>query len=254
MKRVQSIIEQGRVIRDKKNVPLKTPLKSLVIIHTDPAYLKHVRDLEKYIVEELNVRQVVITDDEAAHKVVYKAQADWPVLGKKLKKDIARVKKGLPQLSSEEVFNYLKTNKCTVDGIELVEGDLTISRTIDDCGAGFEVSSDQDVLCLLDTNVYDEYKGEATVREVLNRVQKLRKTLGLEVTDDVHIEYTVVKDSADLNLEKAIENNSDLLTKTLRRPLRKEGEHEAHKGEYIGEEKQEIKDAELLLKLFKLKI
>lgn len=254
VKRVQSIIEQGRVIRDKKNVPLKTPLKSLVIIHTDPAYLKHVRDLEKYIVEELNVREVIITDDEAAHKVVYKAQADWPVLGKKLKKDIARVKKGLPQLSSEEVFNYLKTNKCTVDGIELVEGDLTISRTIDDCGAGFEVSTDQDVLCLLDTNVYDEYKGEATVREVLNRVQKLRKTLGLEVTDDVHIEYSVLKDTDELNLEKAIENNSELLTKTLRRPLRKEGEEETQKGEYIGEEKQEIKEAELLLKLFKLKI
>ena len=61
----------------------------------------------------------------------YKAVADWAVLGRKLRKDLARVKNALPKVTSDEVKAYVQTGKLVVDGIELVEGDLTVQRYIE---------------------------------------------------------------------------------------------------------------------------
>lgn len=90
--RMQKVIDLGRNIREKKLISLKTPLKQLVILHNDEQYLKDVDALKGYIIEELNVRDLVITSDEKKYGVEYRAVADWPVLGKKLKKDVKKLK------------------------------------------------------------------------------------------------------------------------------------------------------------------
>lgn len=83
---MQNIIELGRVSRERRVVGLKSPLKSLVVVHSDPLYIEDIRSLEGYIARALNVHQVITTSDEAEYNVCYSVTADWPVLGKKLKK------------------------------------------------------------------------------------------------------------------------------------------------------------------------
>lgn len=247
--RMQTVIELGRTIREKMSISLKTPLKTLVVLHHDEQYLKDIEGLKSYVVDELNIRDLVLTNDEAKYGVEYRAQADWSVLGKKLKKDIVKVKKALPELTSEQVQGYLEKGEIEVDGIKLVEGDLTVIRGLSEntTSQGHQVNTDQDVLIILDTNVYEELKTEGTAREFINRVQRFRKKLGLQATDEVQVEYDLKKDACDL--AKCLEVNSEIVTKALRRPLRPKTDATEN---VLGEEDQEIGDTVFALKLLKL--
>ena len=92
--RMQAVIELGRTIRERNNISLKTPLKELVVIHSDPQYHADVKALESYISEELNVRSIVITDNEDKYGVKYKAEADWKVLGQKAQEGLHEGQEG----------------------------------------------------------------------------------------------------------------------------------------------------------------
>ncbi|EDO19565.1 hypothetical protein Kpol_1018p98 [Vanderwaltozyma polyspora DSM 70294] len=247
--RMQSVIELGRNIREKKTISLKTPLKSLVILHGDEKYLKDVENLKNYIIEELNVRDVIITSDEEKYGVEYKAVADWPVLGKKLKKDAKKVKDALPKVTSDEVREYLTTGKIEVAGIELVKGDLNAIRGLPESQVqeGQEARTDQEVLIILDTKIYPELKTEGLARELVNRIQKLRKKCGLEATDDVMVQYELVKDTIDF--EDIVKEHNEMLTKTCRSDICKDA---GSRGDAIADEEQTINDTVFKLKIFRL--
>lgn len=247
--RMQSVIDLGRNIREKKTISLKTPLKTLVILHSDETYLKDIEALKNYIIEELNVRDVIITTDEEKYGVEYKVVADWPVLGKKLKKDAKKVKDALPKVSSDEVKQYMETGKLVVDGIELVAGDLNVIRGLPESAAanGQETRTDQEVLIILDTNVYEDLKTEGLARELINRIQKLRKKCGLEATDDVLVEYELVKDT--INFEDVVNTHRDMLTKTCRSNI---ALCDGSKDHALVDEEQSINDTIFKLKIFKL--
>lgn len=248
--RMQKVIELGRNIRERKTIGLKIPLKTFIIIHHDKEFLADVESLKQYITDELNVRDLILTSDESKYGVQYYAQADWSVLGRKLRKDIGKVKKALPLLTSEQVQGYMVDKKITVDGIELVEGDLTVVRGLSESAVsgGQEFNTDQNIIVILDTQIYEDLKTEANVREFVNRVQRYRKKLGLQPTDDVQVEFEVVKDP--INLSDCLIKHSDLLKKSLRRDLLKCGE--CTTGQFLGEEDQEIGDALFKLRILKL--
>lgn len=259
--RMKTIIDLGRVSRERRAIGVKTPLKTLVVIHPDSGYLEDVRSLESYISEELNVHELILTSDEATYNVQYSVTADWPVLGKKLKKDMAKVKKALPGITSDQVKEYQSSGKLLVDGIELVEGDLVVRRGVKEDGKSktSETNTDNEVLTILDCAIYPELKSEGIAREIINRVQRLRKKAGLVPTDDVKMEYKVLSDPEGLGLEDVFVTQAGQLQKALRRPLDK---HEATKVEdeipsteeqgVIVEEMQEVQAATFLLRLLKL--
>lgn len=106
-------------------------MKELLVFNPDEQYLADVRPLQRYIESELNVRDVVFSSDESNSGVRYRAVADWSVLGRKLRKDLGRVKIALPNVSSDAVRSYVSTGKIEVDGIELVAGDLAVQRYLE---------------------------------------------------------------------------------------------------------------------------
>ena len=105
-------------------------MKELVVIHHDPQYHADIKALESYIVEELNVREILVTSDEEKFGVKYKAEADWKVLGPKFKKDLQKIKKALPTLSSEQVKDFVKNKEMLVDGIKVTDEDLNVNIII----------------------------------------------------------------------------------------------------------------------------
>lgn len=249
--RMQKVIDLGRNIREKKMISLKTPLKELVIIHSDKGYLKDVESLKGYITEELNVRTLTITSDEAQYGVQYTVTADWPVLGKKLKKDAKKVKAALPKVTSEEVQQFAESGKLTVDGIELVSEDLNIQRGLPNSKAaeGQESRSFQNVLIILDVNSYPELINEGLTRELINRIQRLRKKAGLASTDEVKVEYNLSKDTIDFETS-VVKGNEDLLLKTTKYPV--EPFSNASSDSVIIDEEQSINDTVFNLRLLKL--
>ncbi|KAJ2122784.1 isoleucine--tRNA ligase, partial [Coemansia sp. RSA 788] len=190
MSRMQAVIELGRVIRERNNISLKNPLLELVVIHPSAEYLNDVRGLSSYIVEELNLRKLDLTSDEEKYGIKYRAEADFKKLGAKLRKDMPRVKKALPDIPSAEIKAVQSGGSLTVDGITLAADDFNVVRffdalSLEEKSRKFEEATDRDTLVLLDTELYEELQQEGVAREVINRVQRLRKKAGLKPVDDI---------------------------------------------------------------------
>jgi isoleucyl-tRNA synthetase len=225
-------------------------LKELLVFHADEQYLADVRALQRYIESELNVRDIVFTPDETRSGIRYRAVADLSVLGKKLRKNLLRVKDALPNVSSDEIKAYINSGKLAVGGIEVVAGDLTIQRYLELPqveGQQHATHTDNDVVVRLDIQVHPDLLGEWLARELTNRIQKLRKKAGLQATDDVDVFYQF-EDGSGGDLLAAMRDHADIIKKTVRNvPVdakeRKEGK------ETIIEEEQEVDDAKFMLVL-----
>lgn len=107
-------------------------MKELVVIHPDPQYHQDIKSLEKYIYEELNVRDIIVTSEEDKFGIKYRLEADLKVLGQKLKRDAPKVKKALPEITSDQVKQFLQTNQITVAGHNLTDEDLNV-RSLSYC-------------------------------------------------------------------------------------------------------------------------
>ena len=227
-------------------------MKELLVFHPDLTYISDVKPLQRYIESELNVRDVVFSSDETLSGVQYKAVADWPVLGRKLRKDLGRVRNALPNVPSDAVKAYTTSGTITVDGIALVEGDLTVQRYLELPPAAegqFATNSDNDVVIRLDIQIHADLQGEWLSRELTNRVQKLRKKAGLQATDDIDIFYRFETGSG-LELLAAIQDNTELIKKTIG-SLPVDAKEKKATSEIIIEEEQEIDDVKFMIYLAK---
>uniref|UniRef100_A0A8D0D626 Isoleucine--tRNA ligase, cytoplasmic n=1 Tax=Sander lucioperca TaxID=283035 RepID=A0A8D0D626_SANLU len=142
---MQSVIELGRVIRDRKTLPVKYPLKEVVVIHQDPEALKDIQSLQKYILEELNVRKLTMSTDKDKYGIRLRAEPDHMVLGKRLKGAFKAITASIKELTSEQLEAFQKTGSIKVDGHELHEEDLRLMYTFDqssDSAAQYEAHSD----------------------------------------------------------------------------------------------------------------
>lgn len=195
------------------------------------------------------MRDVVFTCDETMSGVRYRAVADWAVLGRKLRKDLGRVKNALPNVPSDGIKTYLESGKLTVDGIELVAGDLTVQRYLGLPPASegqYATHTDNDVVVRLDVQVHQELISEWLAREFINRVQKLRKKAGLQATDDVEVYYRF-DDGLGAELLGALQEHAETIEKTIRGVPRDCKEYNG--SDLIVEEEQEVAEVKFSLKL-----
>ncbi|CDU25686.1 probable ILS1-isoleucyl-tRNA synthetase [Sporisorium scitamineum] len=248
-KALQSVVELGRVIRVNHNLPIRVPLKELVVFHTDKEYLQDVDSLSDYIMEELNVRDLMLSSDEAKCGVRFKLFADWPVLGRKLRKDVGKVRKGLESVTSDDAKRYRETGKLNVADVDLVEGDLRVIRYVEtkEIEGTFESNTDGNVVVLLDIQQRPELVSEGTAREVVNRIQRLRKKAGLVATDEVDAFYSFEAGLGQA-LAECIESQPETFMKALRRKPLPEAEKRAD-AKVILQEEQEVGEDKFLLTL-----
>jgi len=246
---LQNVIELGRTMREKNNLPLRVPLRELTVFHSDSQYLEDVKSLGSYIEEELNIRDLVLSSDEKKCGVNFKLLADWPVLGRKLRKDMGKVKKGLDQVTSEEAKAYMTTGQITIEGIPLGEGDLRAMRYVDAAALGSHILSDSDgaVVVLLDGMVYPELQAEGMARDVINRIQRLRKKAGLQATDEIDAFYRFTDDMGQA-LDEVMRTQTDVFVRNIRRAPRPASEKPAN-GDVVCEEEQEVNDIKFMLTL-----
>ena len=268
--RMQKVIESGRLCRDRRTISLKTPLKSLVVLHQDEEYLEDVRTLQNYVTDELNVRDLILTNDEAKYGVEYSVQADVKNLGQKFKKDAAKIKNALPKLDKAQIHSFLESGTMTVEGHQLSAEDLRVQRGLKASAetANLEVAIDGEVMVLLDAFAYPELAQEGLAREVLNRIQRLRKSAGLVPTDDVKLSYSVLPPLANGSTEEAAnaeasrlesERVVEAMFEQQSVTFVKAANHGVVKADASGgdatsvaEETAEVKDIRLLLRLLKV--
>ena len=221
---------------------LQFPLKEIVVFHHDEKYLDDVRSLESYVSAELNIVNIKYTSDESAIGVKYRATADWPTLGKKLRKDIGKVRSALPNITSEQCKEFVRLGKISVNGVELVVGDLIVTRYVQSAeGDSHDSAADLDLIVLLDVRRHADLESMALLRALTSRVNKLRKEAGLKATDKVDILYEY-DDGEDDVLGPAVREHEDSLVKQIGGiPVERS---QAGEGRKVIEVEKRAKDAE----------
>ncbi|XP_061213867.1 isoleucine--tRNA ligase, cytoplasmic isoform X6 [Neopsephotus bourkii] len=215
---LQSVIELGRVIRDRKTIPVKYPLKEVVVIHQDPEALENIRSLEKYVLEELNVRQVTLSADKEKYGVRLRAEPDHMVLGKRLKGAFKLVMAAIKELKSEQLEEFQETGTIVVEGHELHGEDLRLMYQVAGGSTQFEAHSDAQVLVLLDVTPDQSMVDEGVAREVINRIQKLRKKRNLVPTDEITVYYRAHPEGD--YLDTVIKEHTDFIFATIKADLK----------------------------------
>ncbi|CAJ0946251.1 unnamed protein product [Ranitomeya imitator] len=207
---MQSVIELGRVIRDRRTLPIKYPLKEVVVIHQDMEALADIKSLEKYILEELNVRNVTVSTDKTKYGIRMRAEPDHMVLGKRLKGAFKSIMAAIKELKSEQLEQFQKAGSMMVEGHELHAEDVRLLYTFEQSTSGssaqFEAHSDAQVLVLLDVTPDQAMVDEGVAREG-----------NLVPTDEISIYYQVQPQGGYLNA--VIQGHTNFILATVKSPL-----------------------------------
>ncbi|KAJ8675218.1 hypothetical protein QAD02_011004 [Eretmocerus hayati] len=248
---LQTVIELARVVRDRKTIPVKYPLPEVIVIHQDVSILNDLLSLKSYILEELNVKELTVTTDKNKYGVKLRAEPDHKYLGAKLKNEFKAVTSAIRELTDEQLQNFIAHKRVQVLGHWLEEQDLRLMFSFTGPAAEvlskrYEANSEGNVLVLLDVTPDDSMQNEGLAREIINRVQKLRKKAKLVPLDDATVYYDI-KD-AKSTLAEVIVSHKEFIESTTKTPQKNISEKPAG-AKVVIEETANIKGIDIHLVL-----
>ena len=195
MSLVMTAVEAGRLARQKVNVKLRQPLSEAVIA-TDSNNAWTLRRFERMISEELNVKNVRVLESRDV-MVQYAVSPNVRTLGPKLKDSMSQVSDLLTKVDENELVKHLRSvGKIRLGGFTLTEEDVVISEKDK---PGFSHCSIGDLHVFVALEVTQNLKLEGLAREVIRRVQQMRKDQKLDFETSIEVEY-----SGHPDIEKAI--------------------------------------------------
>ena len=196
------IVKLGRSARNSANIKNRQPLSEMLIsIDNLPKYY------EDIVKEELNVKKVEL-GAEMSKYVDFEIKPNLPVLGKEYGKLIPQIRAKLAEMNQMDLATKVKTGKS--EYIEI--GDTQIELTADNLlvtmqgKEGFAFSGEGEIGVILETTITPELRKEGYVREVLSKVQNMRKDKGFEVLDNINL-YVAGSEE----LEAVIKENEELI-------------------------------------------
>ncbi|WP_194608713.1 isoleucine--tRNA ligase [Clostridium vitabionis] len=184
MDEARDIVVLGRAGRNEANIKNRQPLAAM--------FVKTAAELPEYyqgiIRSELNVQKVVFTDDVRKY-TNYMFKPQLKTVGPKYGKLLGKIRKSLAELDGNAAMDDLKRDgklTFTYDGqtVELGEEDLLIETAKVD---GFVTEEDGSTVVVLDTRLTPELREEGFVRELISKIQTMRKEAGFEVTDHITV-------------------------------------------------------------------
>lgn len=187
MDAVRKVVMLGRACRNEANIKNRQPLSKLYI-QSDTQINK---DYEYIILEELNIKAVEFVDD-ASSFISYKFKPQMRTMGPKYGKLMRPIFDEIAKLNGAEVMKVLnsgETVKVTVEGTEAEVGKDDVLIETEQMN-GLVSDSDGGFTVILDTNLTDELIEEGFLREIISKVQTMRKDLGFEVQDRINVIFS----------------------------------------------------------------
>jgi len=172
-------------IRNKINVNVRQPLPRIILPTQSKEHREAVERVKAIILDEVNVKALEYVDDDSG--IVSKsAKPNYPSLGSRLGKAMKTAAARINGLSNDEINQFERTGQIelTLDGTNYVFGpnDINIIR---DGLKGWEVETEEGLSVAADTTISDELLQEGIAREVVNRIQSMRKEANFDVTDRI---------------------------------------------------------------------
>lgn len=187
MEMAQKITSMVLALRRKVNIKVRQPLLQIMIPAVDQRQRAHIEAVKDLIMSEVNVKQLNFVDDGKG-MLVKKVKCNFRTMGKKfgkLMKGIAAQMEALEQEAIADlerngsIYLMVEGNEVTVDvaDVEIISEDIP----------GWLVSNEGNLTVALEVELTDELVKEGMAREIINRVQNLRKESGLEITDRIKV-------------------------------------------------------------------
>jgi len=189
---MQDVITLGRTVRDRNTKPVKCPLKSVEVICNDQTTLDRVLQVKDSILQELNIRNLTTSTDlsKLSRSMV---PTNEKSLGPKLRGDRHKVYEAMKTLSSEKMDEFEANGKVEILGHEILntEAELQFFYVADEADADSQFAADSNGSITVVLNLAEDNSllQDYTIRELVNRVQRLRKEAGVVPTDPVEVFY-----------------------------------------------------------------
>ncbi|CAD5218660.1 unnamed protein product [Bursaphelenchus okinawaensis] len=182
---MREVIDIARTLRERKGISTRYPLREVVVVNRSQQFLDDVLSLKTYIQSELNLKEVTVSQDKSKYGVQLKAEPNFKLLGKRLKGDQKKVAEYLKNTVTETELEDLISNcKITVHGYELTSEEVGVAFTCDSkSGGNWETQAGNQTVVLLDCTEDEALLEEGLSREIINRIQKLRKEAKLQPDD-----------------------------------------------------------------------
>jgi isoleucyl-tRNA synthetase len=215
MQKAQTVSSLVLSLRKKEMIKVRQPLQKVMIPILDENQRQEIEAISDLIKAEVNVKEIVLLDD-ASGVLVKQIKPNFKTLGPRFGKDMGLIAKEIQDFSSEQINKFDKEGKITLvisgNSITLSLEDVEISSQDIE---GWLVANANGITVALDITITEELRKEGIARELVNRIQNIRKDSGFEVTDKIKVRLQ--KSSS---LEEAINSNiayikSETLTETL---------------------------------------
>ncbi|RXG18132.1 isoleucyl-tRNA synthetase [Leeuwenhoekiella aestuarii] len=211
MQKAQTISSLTLSLRAKEKIKVRQPLQRIMIPVLDEAQRAEIEAVQDLIKSEVNVKQIELIDD-ASGILVKNIKPNFKVLGPRFGRDMKVVANAINAMTATDIVTIENQGQINVDingkSVTLTPEDVEItSQDIE----GWLVASSGSLTVALDVTLDDELRNEGIARELVNRIQNLRKDSGFEVTDKIEVQL-----QRDGKVEQAVNENLEYIkTETL---------------------------------------
>ena len=237
IRKSQEICSLGLSLRKREKIKVRQPLNKIIIPFRNELEKSTLTEISEFIKSEINVKEVELVGD-SSKILVKKVKPNFKVLGPKFGKDLNSVISLINNLNSDQIqelegkksFEFNNNIKITLDDVEVYFEDIE----------GWQVASENGTTIAIDTNINEKLKNEGISRELVNRIQNIRKDSEFNVSDKIIIEI----ENNNL-IEKAIFDNIDYIkNETLAIEL-------SFKEDLTNAQELEFDDIKIKIKIFK---
>ena len=187
MQMAQDVTSMVLALRRKVNIKVRQPLQCIMIPVVDEEQRAHIEAVKALIMSEVNVKDIKFVDG-AAGVLVKKVKCDFKKMGPKFGKQMKAVAAAVAEMSQEAIAELEKNGSYTLqlDGTDVLVEATDVEIFSEDI-PGWLVANEGKLTVALDVTVTEELRQEGVARELVNRIQNIRKSSGLEITDKIKI-------------------------------------------------------------------
>lgn len=187
MEGVLNIVVNGRAARNAGNLKNRQPLAEMVVVSEKP--LKLSKEEKAIVLEELNVKKMTVGKD-ASQYINYKLKPQLKTLGPKYGKQLGAISQFINTCNADEVLSVIRAEgSYRIDDLN-VDLKLEDLQVLTESANGYVAQSDKGVTVALSTQLTEELLDEGTEREIVSKIQNMRKEAGFEVTDRIAVYFT----------------------------------------------------------------
>ncbi|MDO4159197.1 MAG: isoleucine--tRNA ligase [Prevotellaceae bacterium] len=186
MELAQKITSMVLALRRKVNIKVRQPLQSIMIPAVDDVQRKHIEAVKQLVESEVNVKELKFV--EGSGVLVKKVKCNFRTMGKKFGKLMKGIAAQMSELSKEGIAELEQNGSVTlnVEGQEVVVETADVEIISEDI-PGWLVANEGNLTVALEVEISEELRKEGMARELINRIQNLRKEGGLEIVDRIKV-------------------------------------------------------------------